>query len=295
MGLISLGELLNDSKRRKYGVFATNAFTFEMAETIIKAAEEKQSPIILMIAEDLFPFLNPELAGSSILRMIDKSRIPAVFHLDHGNTFGIVLKSMEYGFNSVMYDGSNLSLEDNISRIKKLKEKAKPLNICVEGEVGVVRGLESENQKISGQKISARDFTKVEDAIKFVNETSVDALAVSVGTIHGKFHSMPQLDFERIKNLRDAVEAPLVLHGSSGLSDEDFKKAIDNGITKINYFTGLVDVATQKTKEIVSEDNFSYLHLNKTVMKAVKEEIMRMLDVFNSSGKAKKVFSLKKY
>ena len=286
MGLISLGELLNDSKRRKYGVFATNAFTFEMAETIIKAAEEKQSPIILMIAEDLFPFLNPELAGSSILRMIDKSRIPAVFHLDHGNTFGIVLKSMEYGFNSVMYDGSNLSLEDNISRIKKLKEKAKPLNICVEGEVGVVRGLESESQKISDQKISARDFTKVEDAIKFVNETKIDALAVSVGTIHGKFHSTPQLDFERIKSLRDAVEVPLVLHGSSGLLDEDFRKAIANGITKINYFTGLVDVATLKTREIVPESNFSYLHLNKMVMKSVKEEIMRMLDVFNSSGKA---------
>ncbi len=286
MSLISLTELLNDSKQKKYGVFATNAFTFEMAEIVISAAEEKKSPVILMIAEDLFSFLNPQLAAPSILNMIKESTVPIVFHLDHGNTFDLVVKSMDYGFNSVMYDGSSLSLDDNIKAIKKLKEMAKPLQICVEGEVGRVRGLEHKKQDVDDQKISASDFTKIEDAIKFVNMTGVDALAVAVGTIHGKFRSKPQLDFSRIKTLKDAVDAPLVLHGSSGLADEDFKRAIEQGITKINYFTGLVDVATEKTKEVISNSDFSYLHLNRLVMSAVKEETMRIMDLFGSSGKA---------
>ena len=158
MSLISLTELLNDSKQKKYGVFSTNAFTFEMAETIISAAEEKKSPVILMIAEDLFSFLDPQLIGPSILRMISKSTVPIVFHLDHGNTFDLVVKSLDYGFNSVMYDGSNLSLKDNIKAIKKLKEMAKPLQICVEGEVGQVKGLEHEEQDIDNQKISTSDL-----------------------------------------------------------------------------------------------------------------------------------------
>ncbi|MCK5567680.1 MAG: class II fructose-bisphosphate aldolase [Actinomycetia bacterium] len=286
MSLISLKELLNDSKQKKYGVFATNAFTFEMAEIIVRAAEEKKSPIILMMAEDLFPFLNPQLVGSSLLKIIENSKVPIVFHLDHGNTFNIVLKSMEYGFNSVMYDGSSLELDENILAIKKLKEKANPLKISVEGEVGQVRGLEGKKHNIDEQKISASDFTKVEDAVKFVDETNVDALAVAVGTIHGKFRFKPQIDFERIKKLKDSLEVPLVLHGSSGLSDDDFRRAIKSGITKINYFTGLVDIATKETKKVVLEDDFSYLHLNKKVLKSVKEAIMRMLDVFGSSGKA---------
>ncbi|MFC2159193.1 ketose-bisphosphate aldolase [Actinomycetota bacterium] len=286
MSLISLKELLNDSKQRKYGVFATNAFTFEMAEIIVQAAEERKSPIILMMAEDLFPFLDPRLIGSSILKMIENSKVPIVFHLDHGNTFDIVLKSMEYGFNSVMYDGSNLPLDKNIRAIKELKKKAESLQISVEGEVGLVKGLESKVQNIDEQKISANDFTKIEDAVKFVSETNVDALAVAVGTIHGKFRFNPQIDFERIKKLKDALEVPLVLHGSSGLSDDDFRKVIKNGITKINYFTGLVDIATKETKRIVLKKDFSYLHLNNKVMKSIKKEIMRMLDVFESTGKA---------
>jgi len=285
MSLISLTELLNDSKQKKYGVFATNAFTFEMVKTIISAAEEKKSPVILMIPEGLFSFLDPKLVGPFILKMISKATVPIVFHLDHGNTFDIVMKSMDYGFNSVMYDGSSLSLDDNIKAIQKLKEKAKPLQICVEGEIGQVRGLEHEEQDIDDQKISTSDFTKVEDAIKFVNMTDVDALAVAVGTIHGKFSSKPRLDFNRIKKLKNAVDVPLVLHGSSGLSDEDFKKVIEQGITKINYFTGLVDLATEKTKKVISNSDFSYLYLNKLVMSVIKEEIMGMMDLFGSSGK----------
>jgi len=286
MGLVSLKELLNDSKDKKYGVFATNAFTFEMAETIIEAAEEKKSPVILMLAQDLFSFLDPKTISSCLLEMIDKSQSPVVLHLDHGKSFDVVANSMKLGFNSVMYDGSSKTLEENMRITKKLKELALPLNICLEGEVGHVRGLEGKDGSPDDQKISVDDYTKLEDAIRFVEETGVDALAVAVGTIHGKFKSKPDLDFDRIGLLKDSVDVPLVLHGSSGLSDDDFKEAIRRGITKINYFTGVVDIATRKAKELIKEEGFSYLFLNKDVLKSVKEEIMRIMDVFGSSGMA---------
>ena len=285
MSLVSLRELLNDSRKKRYGVFATNAFTFEMAETIIDAALEKKSPVILMIAEDLFRYLNPEIASSSILYMIKKANVPVVFHLDHGRTYELVIKCIDFGFNSLMYDGSNLPLQENIEKIKYLKKLAAPLGVSVEGEVGHVGGLDGKQDSTYTLEIDRRDFTKLEDAVEFVEKTGVDALAVAVGTIHGKFYSKPALDFERIRNINAAIEVPLVLHGSSGLTDEDFTKAIESGITKINYFTGLVDLSNDKAREIIKNDYFSYISMNRLIMETVKKEIMLKMDLFQSSGK----------
>jgi len=287
MALVTLREILNDAKQKKYGVFATNAFSFEMAEVIIEAAEEKNSPVILMMAEDLFKFLNPGKVAPAIISMIKDARVPIVFHLDHGNNFDVAIRCMRWGFSSVMFDGSNLPLEENIKIVKELKKVSAPLNISIEAEVGYVGGLEAKAKTGEHENIDANDYTKVEDAIRFTNETKVDALAVAVGTIHGIFRSKPNLDFGRIKEIRDAVETPLVLHGSSGLSDEDFRKAINCGITKINYFTGLVTEAGKKAKELACGGNdLAYMMLNKSVMEAIKEKIKKKMDLFGSTDKA---------
>jgi fructose-bisphosphate aldolase class II len=287
MALISLKEILNDAKQKKYGVFATNAFSFEMAEVIIEAAQEKNSPVILMMAEGLFKFLNPEKASAAIISMIKDAKVPIVFHLDHGTNFDVAMRCIKWGFSSIMFDGSNLPLEENIRIVKELKKISAPLNVSIEAEVGYVGGLEARAKTEGQENIDTNDYTKVEDAVRFVNETDVDALAVSVGTIHGVFRSKPILDFDRIKQIRDAIETPLVLHGSSGLSDENFREAISCGITKINYFTGLVTEAGKKAKEIaVGKNNFTYMMLNKTVMEAVKEKIKKKMDLFGSTGKA---------
>ncbi len=287
MSLVSLAELLNDAKQKKYGVFATNAFSFEMAEIIITAAEENKSPVILMIAEDLFGFLDPGRIAPALIPVLEKAKVPIVFHLDHGMDLEIVIKSLNSGFNSIMYDGSRHSLTENIQIMKRLRRLSDPLGISIEGEVGSVGGLEGGEQDIEKQYIDASKYTKIEDAVKFTNETGIDALAIAVGTIHGKFRLKPDIDFNRIKEINDAVDAPLVLHGSSGLADEDFKKAISCGITKINYFTNLVTVASVKTSETVCEKKgFSYLTLNKIVMGSVKEKIKEKMDIFGSTGKA---------
>jgi fructose-bisphosphate aldolase class II len=276
MALVSLKEILSDAKQKKYGVFAT--FSFEMAEVIVKAAQENNSPVILMMAEDLFKFLNPETSISAIISMIKDTKVPVVLHLDHGNNFNVAMKCIRWGFSSIMFDGSNLPLTENIKIVKELKTISAPLNISVEAEVGYVGGLEAREKTKSHENINTDDYTKVEDAIRFVNETKVDALAIAVGTIHGIFRSKPNLDFDRIREIRDAIDTPLVLHGSSGLADEDFKKAISYGITKINYFTGLVTEANKKAREIAGENNdFTYMMLNKSVMEAVKEKIKKKI------------------
>jgi len=287
MALISLKDILGDAKQKKYGVFATNAFSFEMAQVIIEAAEEKNSPVILMMAEDLFKFLNPAKACAAIITMIKDAKVPVVLHLDHGNNFDVAMRCVRWGFSSIMFDGSNLPLEENIKIVKELKRISIPSNFSVEAEVGYVGGLEAREKTGGQENIDTNDYTKVEDAIRFVTETKVDALAVAVGTIHGIFRFKPNLDFDRIKEIKDAVETPLVLHGSSGLSDEDFKKAISCGITKINYFTGLVTEAGKKAKEVAGGINdFTYMALNKSVMEAVKEKIKKKMDLFGSTGKA---------
>jgi len=287
MALVTLREILNDAKQKKYGVFATNAFSFEMADVIIKAAEEKHSPVILMMAEGLFKFLNPEYISVAIISMIKDAKVPIAFHLDHGNNFDVVVKCIRWGFSSVMFDGSSLPLEENIKIIKELKKITKPLNISIEAEVGYVGGLEARGKTEEYESININDYTKVEDVIRFTSETEVDALAIAIGTIHGVFRSKPNLAFDRIKEIRNATETPLVLHGSSGLSDEDLKKVISCGITKINYFTDLVIEAGKKAKEIAcGENDFTYMMLNKLAMEAIKEKIKKKMDLFGSTGKA---------
>jgi fructose-bisphosphate aldolase class II len=283
--LINLKEILTDAKTKGYAVFATNAFNFDSAEIIIKAAEEKKSPVILMVSEGLFKYFNFERLIGPLISMSKEAKIPVSVNLDHGENFKIVMRCIKAGVSSVMYDGSALPVDENITIIKEITKTAHSLGISVEGEVGIVGGFEG-NFKHKERDKKKEHFTKTEDAIRFVKETNVDALAISVGTVHGIFKGRPEIDFTRISNIRDAIETPLVLHGCSGLSDDDLKKVIKNGVAKINYFTDLIVEATKRAKEIVKSGNdFNYIELNYNVMIAVKDMIKMKMDILGSSGK----------
>lgn len=286
MSLHNLKELLLDAKERKYGIIAANPFNFDSFEVVLSAAEEKKSPIILQVCDKLFKYFNFDKLMHPIISLAKEATIPVAINLDHGENIEIIMKSIKAGVTSVMYDGSSLPLENNISLVKEITRFAHTLNISVEGEVGIVKGYEVDSQnKVFESK--EEYLTKVEDAIKFVNETEVDALAIAVGTAHGVYKSTPKINYDRILEIKNAIEVPLVMHGGSGLSNNVYKKVIANGITKINYFTDLVIIATKKVEELISnKSGLNYMESNYLSMQAIKEDIKDKLDVFGSTGKA---------
>ena len=283
--LINLKDLLADAKKKEYGIMATVAFNFDSAEAVIEAAEEKKSPVILMAAEALFKYFNFEKLIEPMIAMAKEAKVPVTISLDHGKNKDLIMKCIEIGFPSVMFDGSTLPLDENIRVVKKITEKAHPLGISVEGEVGVVAGLEGD-VSLKEMNSGSDHFTRPDDAVRFVKETDVDALAISVGTIHGLHAGTFDIDFDRILKIRDTVETPLVLHGCSGLSDSDFKKIVKCGITKINYYANLLLEATDKAKELAnSGEDINYMELNYEVMQVFKNAVKIKMDVFGSSGR----------
>ena len=284
MALYNLKDILADAKKKRYAVIAAVAFNFDSAQAIVEAAEEKKSPVILLMGEGIFKYLNFEKLVRPIILLSKEASVPVVVHLDHGKDFKIVMECIRAGFTSVMFDGSRYEIYKNIEITKEIIKVAHTLGLSVEGEVGVVGGLEGFKEDV--KEIKEEQFTKVEDAVRFAIETKVDALAIAVGTIHGVFKSEPNIDFERILNIRNKIETPLVLHGGSGLSDEDFKKAIKNGITKINYFTNLLIDARNEVKNIINNnEDINFMEINYRAMSAIKNGIMVKMDVFGSSEK----------
>lgn len=211
MSLYNLNELLPIARKKGYAIVAANPFNFDSAESIIEAAEEKNSPLILQICDQLFKYFNFEFITSPIIKLSEKAKVPIAVHLDHGTDYDVIIKAMKAGLTSVMYDGSKLPLEENINNIKEIVKIAHTLGVTVEGEVGIVGN--TEGGKSDGDKDSVDKYTRIEDAILFVEKTGVDALAIAVGTAHGVYKNDPDLDFGRIKDIKEAVSTPGIAWG----------------------------------------------------------------------------------
>ncbi len=237
MSLITMKEILRESVEKRYAVGAFDTFDHSMTEAILRAAEEKERPVILMVVEPLFQAPHFEWFFQYIVQRCEESTVPVALHLDHGFTFEGVMKAIRYGCTSVMLDGSSLPYAENVALTKKVVDVAHACGITVEAEIGHVAG--HEGNMLEGNVADENAFTKVEDARRFAEDTGVDALAIAFGTVHGVFKGEPKLDYERLKEIRKTVSIPLVMHGGSGLSPEAFRKAVNNGINKINFFTGL--------------------------------------------------------
>lgn len=236
MPLVSLKEMLPAALKEGYGVGAFNVTNYQMVEAVIEAAEKKKVPVIISIAEVHFKYLELDYFIPYTLKKIAKSSVPVVLHLDHGLSFKTVMKAIKYGFSSVMIDGSQLPFSENVSLTSKVVEAAHAIGISVEAELGHVAG--GEGNLVEGTKVNRNTFTRPEEARRFVEETGIDALAVAIGTVHGPYKGKPELAFNLLQRLKEEVNIPLVLHGGSGLSRGDFQKAVELGISKINYYTG---------------------------------------------------------
>lgn len=275
--LVTMNEVLKDAKKNKYAVGLFNTVNLEMAVGVIAAAEELRSPVIIGSAECLLCYSGLDDLANMLLPMAKRASVPVVLHFDHGLTVENVHKAIALGFSSVMYDCSTLPFEENAAAVRAICDYAHSKGITVEAEIGHVG---------TGDVTSpAHAYTKPEEALAFATRTDCDALAIAVGTSHGAYKFKPQLDFERIETIASMIPQPLVLHGGSGLSDDDFRRAIAAGISKVNIFTD-VNVACLKAAHDAYAEGKGMTDVMGAMSEAVKEATMKKMLLFGSNGRA---------
>ena len=284
--LVNLNEVLLPAKKGKYAVGLFNAVNLELARGIINAAECAQSPVIMGTAEVLLPYGPLEEVSYYLIPMAKKANVPVVVHFDHGLTKEACIKALELGFSSIMYDCSTDSYEENIRKVKEMAEIAHSYGVTIEGELGHVGDNEGSAEGSSHLADPSKFFTDPKQAKDYVQKTGVDALAIAVGNAHGAYKLPPKLDFERIRTIAKTIDVPLVLHGGSGLTDNDFRRGIQEGISKVNIFTDINVAAVEAEFRKFSDMNKGIIDLIPAAVEAVKQETMKKMKLFSSDGKA---------
>lgn len=275
--LVNLNDVLKPGSGRAVGLF--NTVNMEMARGTIAAAEELGSPVVIGTAEVLLPYGPLEELSWLLLPMAKRASVPVVVHLDHGLKYETCVKALELGFSSVMYDCSTDEYEENVRKVAEMAKIAHSYGATIEAELGHV-GDNPASDSASVGTVPEEFYTSPEQARDFVERTGVDALAVAVGTAHGAYKFPPKLDFERITRIREATPVPLVLHGGSGLSDNDFREAVRRGIAKINIFTD-VNAAAAKAAHDGWKEGIGMTDLIPGEVEAVKSSVMEKMRLFN--------------
>lgn len=280
--LVNLNDVLLDAQKNHYGVGLFNTTDTDMLEAVIAAAEELRSPVIIGTAEVLLPYGELELIAPAIINMAKRATVPVVVHYDHGLTFERCIEALKLGFTSIMFDGSAGELSENLKATAEMVKIAHAFGATVEGEIGHV-GDASNNDHATDDM-----YTTPKEAEDFVKATGVDALAVAIGTAHGAYKTKPKLDIERLNEIRNTIDTPLVLHGGSGLTDDDFRNTIANGIAKVNIFTDLCVAADRAISENLGDKSGfnEYLTRRKIKVEAMKKAAMEKMILFGSSGRA---------
>ena len=283
--LVNMNEVLKPAQKGKYAVGLFNAVNLELARGIIAAAEQTGSPVIMGTAEVLFPYGPLEEVSYYLLPMAKKAKVPVVIHLDHGQKKETCLKALELGFTSIMYDCSTDTYDENVRKVKEMADIAHSFGATIEGELGHVGDNEGSAEGSSHLADPSKFFTDPKMAKDYVDKTGVDALAIAVGNAHGAYKLPPKLDFERIRTIAKTVNVPLVLHGGSGLTDNDFKKAIQEGISKVNIFTDINVAAVKAEFSRFTDMNKGIIDLIPAAVEAIKQESMKKMELFGSVGK----------
>ncbi len=284
--LVPFKEILNDAYKNKYAVGAFNCLSLENFMGIIQAAEELHSPVILQLAEVQFPYAPMELLAPAFLETARNAKVPVAVHLDHGQSFETCAKALRLGFNSVMIDGSYLPLEDNISVTKEVVKMAKAFSADVEAELGKVGDTGEGEGEGTGAASTADVFTDVAESAYFVEQTNIDALAIAIGNLHGKYVATPELNIRRLLEIKERNNLPLVLHGGSGTSVDDFKSCIKNGVSKINVATALQIAVTSEIEQyLASASKPGYIEMKYKIVEATKKAAMEHMLLFESNNR----------
>jgi len=277
-------DMLSHAYDNQYAVAAFDVVSLDFITAIIEAAEAKRAPIVISLAESHFEYFDFELLMAAVEKAAQRTDMPVAIHLDHGESYESAVRGINLGCTGVMVDASSLPLDENIKQTRAVAEMAHQCGVPVEGELGYVPGVEGEDaERHPGDVV----YTTVADAKTYVEATGIDFLAVSIGTVHGRMQGEPKLDFERLAEINEALRIPLVIHGGTGLSDEQFSRLIDNGVTKINYYTALADAAGQCINgNVATAGAAGYTTLVKGVSHAIQQEAERCIELWGSSGKA---------
>lgn len=283
MPLVTSEQMLLDAQKGGYAVGAFNVENMEMLKAVVAAAEELRAPVMLQTTPSTVRYGTLETFKAMASAEAKKATVPVCLHLDHGNSYELVLKAIRAGYTSVMFDGSHETFEENIRLTKQAADAAKACGIPVEGELGKVGGKEDDLE------VEEDTNTDPMQAKEFVEKTGVTSLAVAIGTAHGFYANKPVLDKERITEVKKLVSIPLVLHGASGLSDEDVKECVQRGMCKVNFATELRVVYTGAGKKLLAEDPelFDPKKLGIAGMEAVKEFVKGRMLVCGCDQKAR--------
>ena len=280
--LVTMNDVLLPAKEGGYGVGFFNAVDVEMARAVIETAEKLHAPVMIGTAEVLLSAMGLERVAEYLIPMAKKASVPVAVHYDHGLTYEGCMRALKAGFSSIMYDCSVYSYEENKIRLAEMVKICHAMGVTVEGELGHVGDNEG-----AGKLENPSDFyTDPETAADFVTCTGVDALAVAVGNAHGDYKFPPKLDFERISAISSDTGLPLVLHGGSGLADDDFRTAIKRGICKINIFTDLDKAGRAGAEKAITEGVTGLSKMIPYEIEAMKKVVEEKIHLFGSEDKA---------
>lgn len=273
--LVNLKEILQLAEESKFAVGAFNTPNLECIQAVLHAAERLKVPVILSHAE-----LHEEVAplaeiGPVMMLAARKAKVPVCVHLDHCETLAYMQQALDIGFTGVMYDGSTLPYAENLANTKKAVAMAKSYNCGVEAELGALASREGGAGNAGGPV-----YTDPDEAVTFCAETGIDALAPSFGTAHGIYKSKPVLDLDRVEVIAEKTGLPLVMHGGSGVSPEDYRTGITNGLRKINYYSYMSKAGTQAVKALLEAQDVTFFHdlalAAQNAMEADTEKAMRV-------------------
>ncbi len=284
MSLVSLRTLLDAAEQGKYAVGAFNCNNMEIVQAIVEAADELRSPVILQASQGAIKYAGLHYVVGLAKLAAEQASVPVALHLDHGTDYNTVIACIRAGFTSVMFDGSQWPKEENIARTKEIVKVARAVGVSVEGEIGKIGGVEDDIA------VDERDamLTPVADAIEFYEATGVDALAMSFGTAHGHYKLPPKLALDRIEEVHNRTGAYLVMHGGSGVPEDDVRKGIALGIRKVNIDTELREAFLGEIRaQLAAKPNeIDPRKIFAPAKNVLKEKLKEKITLFGSAGKA---------
>lgn len=282
--LVTGKEILQHAHKNNYAVGAFNISNLEIAKAVLDAASECKAPVILQTSESAIKYAGFQELSAIVKVLAAKTPVPVALHLDHGTTYETIIGCIRNGWTSVMIDGSHYPLEENIAVTNEIIKVARAVGVSVEAELGRLSGVE-DNISVSDKDAF---YTDPQEAVTFVKETAVDSLAISIGTAHGKYKGIPKLDLNRLQEIKKLVNIPIVLHGASGVPEDQIREATKLGVNKINIDTDIRVAFSDALKEVFQNkpEEYDPRKLLTASMANMKKVVMGKIEMFGSCNKA---------